>query len=253
MFWYDGSLIDGSQLQLDIGEPGLCYGATSFTTMRVYNRSLTHSFTRWQDHCDRLSTTITAFHWQQPNWQRLKQGVEILSEHFPILRIAIFPCGTEWITGRQLPADLQQRQANGITAWIASDPLYRRNLAPYKTGNYLSAYLARQRALQLDAQEAILIDLDGNWLETSTGNLWGWQNNCWYTPHLDLGILPGIARSRWLDFFRRRQIKVQENIWTPEFVARIEALAYSNCVVDFIPIQTVMTLKERTNYPLKRP
>lgn len=252
MFWYDGRAIEGSQLQLDINEPGLCYGATSFTTMRVYEQSLSHPLTQWQQHCDRLKKSLTVFSWQQPNWQLLELGAQTLLKYFPVLRIAVFPNGKEWITGRSLPSDLKQRQRFGITAWLASDSLYRRDLPYYKTGNYLSAYLARDRALKLNAKEAILIDADGNWLETSTGNLWGWKNDCWYTPHLDSGILPGIARSRWLDLFYS-QNKVVENIWTPEFVLTIEALAYSNCVVDFVPIETVLEAERQINYPLKYP
>ncbi|MEL6927118.1 MAG: aminotransferase class IV [Cyanobacteria bacterium J06600_6] len=253
MFWYDGKLIQGSQLLLDVSDPGLCYGASSFSTMRVYDRSLTHPLTKWQAHCDRLEISLKAFDWQQPDWQRLKQGALILLEHFPILRLAIFPNGKEWITGRSLPSDLKQRQADGIVAWVAQGALYRRNSPHYKTGNYLPAYLARSRALQLKSQEAILIDRDGNWLETSTGNLWGWDGDHWYTPHLDSGILPGIARSHWIEYFQARKIEVTENIWTPKFIATIQAIAYSNCVVDFVPIKMIMTQNSQTNYLIKRP
>ncbi|MEM6612352.1 MAG: aminotransferase class IV [Cyanobacteria bacterium P01_C01_bin.72] len=253
MFWYDGRLISGSQLSLEIDEPGLCYGATSFSTMRVYENSLDHPLTSWQQHCDRLQTTIAAFDWQEPDWQRLRKGAETLVKHFSVLRLSIFPDGKEWITGRSLPPDLAQRQTAGVTAWLAQASLYRRVLPHYKTGNYLSAYLARTQALKRNAQEAILVDTQGNWLETSTGNLWGWHDNCWYTPILDSGILPGIVRSRWLHFFVSRKIKVQENIWTPEFVSSLEALGYSNCVVDFVPIKKVLGQEKQLVYGIKRP
>lgn len=253
MFWYDRKLIDASQLHLDLNDPGLCYGATSFTTMRVYDKSLDHPLTSWQAHCDRLQKSVLAFHWRQPDWQQLRQGAEILAEFFPVLRMTVFPDGRDWITGRSLPSNLEKLCADGITAWVAEDSLYRRDLPQYKTGNYLSAYLARNQALSLNAQEAILIDTQNNWLETSTGNLWGWKNGCWYTPHLDSGILAGIARSRWLDFFQSRGIKAIENIWRPEFISTLEAIAYSNCVVNWMPIQTVLDREKKTNYRLKQP
>ncbi|MGF1590754.1 MAG: aminotransferase class IV [Pleurocapsa sp.] len=253
MFWYGGELINSGQIKLALNEPGLCYGATAFTTMRVYDHSLEAPLTCWQAHCDRLKLTIQAFNWRQPNWQKLKRGAEILLKHFPVLRIAVFPNGKEWIAGRSLPPELKQRQIEGITAWIAKEPMYRRELAEYKTGNYLSAYLAREQALNLNAQEAILIDAQGNWLETSTGNLWGWKDGCWYTPCLNSGILPGIARSRWLTFLQENQIEVSENVWTPEFSQTLTALAYSNCVVNLVPITTVDNSKERVHYSRKLP
>jgi 4-amino-4-deoxychorismate lyase len=248
MYWYDGQLINSEQLQLKINDPGLIYGASVFSTMRVYEKSLQHPVTAWQAHCDRLKHSLQVFKWQQPNWQRLKQGAELLLVHFPVLRLVIFPDGKEWITGRNLPPDLKQRQTEGITAWVATDSLYKRDLAQHKTGNYLGAYLARNHALSLNAQEAILIDQQGHWLETSTGNLWGWRDNCWYTPSLDVGILPGIGRSRLLNYFQAQKIKVVENIWTNEFIQTLEAIFYSNCVVEIVPIKTIIYAENQLNY-----
>ena len=250
MFWYDGKLVDRQQIQLNINEPGLCYGATVFTTIRVYDRSITHPFTSWYAHRDRLYRTIKEFNWQQPNWQRLQQGAKLMLAYFPVLRITVFPDGKEWITGRNLPANLKQRQTEGITAWIATD-FYCRNLAEYKTGNYLTPYLARNRAISLGADEAILRDRSKNWLETSTGSLWGWRDGWWYTPSLDSGILPGIARSHILKYFRDRS-RVRENIWTPKFISTLQALFYSNCVVELVPIVTVID-DRKLSYPIKLP
>jgi 4-amino-4-deoxychorismate lyase len=236
MYWYNGELIDSHTLQLTLDEPALLYGATVFTTMRVYESSLTHPLTHYLAHLDRLKHSINNFGWQQPDWQRLERGIISLLSSFPVLRITLFPDGRELITGRNLPSDLTQRQQQGITAWIAQDEIFRRDVASHKTGNYLGAYLALQKARQLGAQEAILIDRSGNWLETSTGNLWGWKDGCWYTPSLDCGILPGIIRSQLLLWLPKNSISVVENLWTPEFVKDLQILAYSNCVVEVIAI-----------------
>ncbi len=249
MYWYDGKLIDSDSINLKTSEPALLYGATVFTTMRVYQQSLTHPLTHWSAHCDRLKHSIISFGWQQPDWQRLKIGVESLLTYFPVIRIVVFPDGREWITGRQLPPDLTSKQQQGITAWIAKEPIYRRSLSSHKTGNYLGAYLALQKARQFEAQEAILIDRQDNWLETSTGNLWGYKNGCWYTPSLEVGILPGIARSHLFNWLQKQDIPVEENIWTPQFIQDLEVIAYSNCVVEIIPIHTIsgLTLKKSDN------
>ena len=239
MYWLAGELINKDSVELSINEPGLLYGATVFTTMRVYENSLSHPASNWLAHCDRLKTSLQSFGWQQPDWQRLERGAELLLSSFPVLRIAVFPDGREFIIGRDLPSDLSDRQTKGITAWVATDSLYRRDLAAHKTGNYLGAYLALQKARQLEAKEAILIDKEGNWLETSTGNLWGWYDGCWYTPALEVGILPGIGRSQLLKQLHDKNIPVKENTWTPEFVRKLQAIAYSNCVVEVVPIHTI--------------
>ncbi len=268
MFWYNGQLIDGSTLELAIDDPGLLYGATVFTTLRVYQQSLPHPLTNWEKHCLRLLSSLQIFGWQLPDWQRLREGAETLSEFYPVLRITIFPDGREWITGRFLPPDLAQRQQQGITAWLADASVpqlqlvdredkgdkgekggyrnatsyaYQRSLPTHKTGNYLSAWLAGQAARRMGATEAILIDAHGNWLETSTGNLWGWQEGCWWTPPLDAGILPGVARSQLIDWLQSHDCQVQEVTWDAKRVLQFEAIAYTNSVVEIAPIHTVLT------------
>ena len=248
MYWYDGELINSNQIQLDISEPGLLYGATVFTTMRVYDQSLEHPLTDWLAHCDRLKQSIQVFEWRQPQWSRLKHGASMLLENFSILRMVVFPDGKELITGRNLPEDLIQRQKEGIVAWVATEKKFQRSLAQHKTGNYLSAYLARNHALKRNATEAILIDEKENWLETSTGNLWGWRDGSWYTPLVNSGILPGIARSHLLNYFHQNNILVTEKIWSIDFIKQLQGLAYSNCVVEIVPIKEVLYLGECLHY-----
>lgn len=237
--WYDGQLLTEDTITLPINDPGLLYGATVFTTLRVYEQNLDHHLSQWRDHCHRLSQSLQAFSWQQPNWNRLREGAQKLSQQFPVLRITIFPDGREWITGRALPNDLSQRQEQGIIAWLAKDGQFRRSFPQHKTGNYLSSWLALQTAKQQGAQEAILVDEKGNCLETSTGNLWGWKDGIWWTPAVS-DALSGIARSRLIQVLKQQNIPVQETVWTPEFVNSLEALGYSNCVVQVVPIHTVI-------------
>jgi 4-amino-4-deoxychorismate lyase len=237
IFWYDGKLIQSQVLELNINDPGLLYGATVFTTLRVYDNSLDSSLTNWLLHCDRLLFSLQSFGWQQPDWNRVRQGAEIILADFPILRITLFPDGREWITGRLLPQNLTEKQKNGVTTSLAISE-FARSLPSHKTGNYLSAWLARTSVGQ-DVQETILVDSAGNWLETTTGNLWGWENGSWWTPPLTAGILPGIVRSQLINWFCNQQQTVQEEPWTSQLVQGFEAIAYTNSVVEIIPIHTV--------------
>lgn len=189
MFWYNGQLIEKDELTLSIHHPSLLYGAMVFTTLRVYEQSLEHSLTQWQGHCDRLSQSLQVFGWPSPDWTQIRQEVEILLSSYPVIRIAIFPDGTEWITGRILPYDLSERQEKGIIGWVAQDRIFERSLSHHKTANYLGAWLASNRAQHFGAKEAILVDAQGSWLETSTGNLWGWKKG--------VGILQILKRDSY--------------------------------------------------------
>ncbi|ACK68229.1 aminotransferase class IV [Rippkaea orientalis PCC 8801] len=239
MFWYNGELKQENTISLNIAEPGLIYGATVFTTLRVYQESLDHPLTQWKAHCDRLESSLKAFDWTIPNWQQIQQQAEVLVPHYPVLRLTIFPDGKELITGRFLPQDLPQSQQQGIKGWVANNSLYQRSLPNHKTGNYLGAFLALQQAKKLGFREAILIDDDGNWLETATGNLWGYKQGIWYTPQLKEGILPGIGRSQLISWLKNQQIEVKQTQWNTDLIERLEIIAYGNSVFEIIPFSSI--------------
>ena len=237
-FWYNGNLETGDRISLSITDPALLYGATHFTTLRIYNQTLTEARTHWPQHLQRLNQTPP--HFSSPNWESITQGAEILSNHHDILRITLFPDGRELITGRSLPPDLHDRQTQGITALLLK-PDQTRSLPQFKTGNYLAPWLALKDAQAQNCAEAIFIDNQNNWLETTTGNLWGYQNGIWYTPPLSAGILPGIQRSALISILQSHNQPVKEINWSPDRIAQFESIAYSNCVVELIPIHTVIS------------
>lgn len=247
MYWFDGQIRDSLTLTVAIDHPGLLYGATVFTTLRVYGGSLDHRLTAWQGHCDRIQATLQTFDWPRPNWSQVRRGAEGLARHYPILRLTLWPDGRELITGRELPPDLAERQTQGIAAWVAPAD-YGRSLPGHKTGNYLACWLAGQAAQDQGAAEAILVDGAGNWLETSTGNLWGWCDGAWWTPPLTEGILPGLVRSHLITHLTALDHPVVAVPWTCQQVKRFACLAYSNSVVELVPVHTVQQGRTRLEY-----
>ena len=251
--WFNGTYSLGDDLTLAASDPALLYGATVFTTLRVYGGSLDHPFTHWAAHHQRLTQALQDFSWPCPDWDALRQGAEALLNSYPVLRLTVFPDGRELVTGRNLPADLDQMQAEGIAAWVAKGETYDRPLPGYKTGNYLGAWLALQAAQRHGAREAILVNAQGQWLETSTGNLWGWANGQWHTPGLGTGLLPGIGRSHLLDHLRQQGARVNQAPWPPGIIQRFEALAYSNSAVQVVPIHTVLGDRSRLEINPRHP
>jgi 4-amino-4-deoxychorismate lyase len=238
----------GDTVALPIQEPGLLFGATVFTTLRVYEQDLDHPWTAWTAHLERTVRSLRAFHWAEPDWSRVRLGAQHLAEHYPVLRITVFPDGRELILGRSLPQNLEQVQTEGITAWVADSADYTRPLPGHKTGNYLGCWLALETAKRANAQEAILVDEHGHWLETSTGNVWGWADGHWWTPPLGIGILPGVMRSRILQGLQAQQRSVHTEVWTPAHIAKFSVLAYTNSVYEVIPIHAVLQGSSSVDY-----
>uniref|UniRef100_UPI00286AE225 aminotransferase class IV n=1 Tax=Chamaesiphon sp. OTE_75_metabat_556 TaxID=2964692 RepID=UPI00286AE225 len=110
-----------------------------------------------------------------------------------------------------------------------------------------------QQARNHNIQEAILTNDRGDWLETTTGNLWGYRDGCWYTPPLSAGILPGIARSQIMTRLQRENRSVVEIEWDVELVGELEAIGYSNSVIHLVPIHTVIAPVGKLRYPVQHP
>ena len=116
------------------------------------------------------------------------------------------------------------------------DAALTRSLPQWKTGNYLAPWLGLKSAQAAGLQEGIFVDAIGNWLETTTGNLWGLRSGIWVTPPLESGILGGVMREWMLTNLPNCSCER----WIPELVKTLDAIAYSNCVVGLVPIQEVM-------------
>ena len=245
MFYYAGQLKKTNHIELNINDSAWLYGANIFSTMRVYNHSLNHPLTNWQKHLERLKNSLKKLDWQVPDWQLIEQETQELLQHFPVIRITLFPDGRELIIGRELPQNLAKKQTDGIKGLVCLDPLLQRSLPHHKTGNYLTPWLALQQSQKIGYQEAILTNHKQHWLETSTGNLWGYKQGTWFTPDLAIGILPGIARSMIL---AKADFPIKVNYWTPEFVCELEAIAYSNSVVEIIPFNTIKLGEQNMTY-----
>ncbi|MEL6158212.1 MAG: aminotransferase class IV [Cyanobacteria bacterium J06554_11] len=267
MFWYDGCLYEESEacgmegagrvegasdpFYSLIGSPGLRFGATVFTTLRVYEQCLDHPMTQWAAHCDRLLHSATAFNWSLPDWRSLRHGAQQLQSLYPVLRLTLFPDGKAWIAGRELPKQLAQQQRAGVACWLAS-PDYARSLPAHKTGNYMACWLARQQAQQRGASEAILTSAQGDWLETATGNLWGWADGRWWTPQTSR-CLPGIMRNRLQELLAETGQIVEGQPWTGAMLKAFDAIAYSNCVAELVPIHTIFAGQTTLKYDAQHP
>jgi 4-amino-4-deoxychorismate lyase len=250
VFYYSGQLNKSNYIELDINDSTWLYGANIFTTMRVYNYSLAHPLTNWQKHLDRLKNSLKKLDWQIPDWQLIERETQKLLQYFPVIRITLFPDGRELIIGRELPNNLVKKQTDGIKGLVCFEPLLQRTLPHHKTGNYLTPWLALQQAQKMGYQEAILTNYKEDWLETSTGNLWGYKEGVWFTPDLAMGILPGIARSMIL---AKANFPIEVNHWTAEFISDLEAIAYSNSVVEIIPFNTIKIREQNVNYNPNHP
>ena len=79
-----------------------------------------------------------------------------------------------------------------------------------KSLNYLANIMARMEAQASGADEAIMLDIDGNVAEGSADNIFLIKNGELYTPSVQ-GALEGITRATVIELAGRSKIKVHES------------------------------------------
>jgi aminodeoxychorismate lyase len=100
-------------------------------------------------------------------------------------------------------------------------------LAQFKTCNKLPQILARAEADAADADEALLLNTNGEVVEAASGNLFWIESETVCTPPLASGILPGVTRAVVLEICRRLGLSNQETKIIPEGVRQAQGVFLS--------------------------
>lgn len=127
----------------------------------------------------------------------------------------------------------------------------RRSTDPgIKSGNYLNNVLALMEARAKGADEAVMLNEDGQVTECTTSNIFLIKGGRLKTPALDCGLLAGVTRAFVLDLAREANIPADETALRAEDVLEADELFITSTTRDIVPIRTV---DERAWTPIPGP
>jgi branched-subunit amino acid aminotransferase/4-amino-4-deoxychorismate lyase len=111
-------------------------------------------------------------------------------------------------------------------------------LARFKSLNYLYFSLARQAALDVGADEALLLDPHGNVTETAAGSLLLRTDGKWWTP-VSPYQLPGISIAQLIRILEDAGDNVERRPATIEDVFSANTIWVLNSLVGIMPVSRV--------------
>ena len=177
------------------------YGASIFETLLADKGR----FWRLQNHWKRLQGTARALGFQAPSFETFKTNLSHAhdSNHTQVMRYTLIRQGGIW--SGQPTCDETKVLARPFTKTTAPIHLYlpaerfanADGWRQFKTGSRMAYQHLLMQASYHHCQDSLLIDQEERILETCFGNLIWCESGQWYTPRLDLGLLPGIYRE-WL-------------------------------------------------------
>lgn len=249
----NGEFFDEVTAKISVLDRGFLYGDSVYEATRTFNRV---PF-RIHQHLDRLFNSAQKIE-LSPTLNRaeiveaINQTIKA-SPHDNIFLRIILTRGTN----RDLGLDPELSEGNNLI--IISKPImpnpdwwYSRGLSLIfhhkkssqqgslpKSGNYQENILAHKEAIAQGADDAIMINSEGQVTECSTSNIWLIKDGKILTPALKDGVLEGLTRKTLFEMTSRSGISLQETSLGPEDFLAADECFISSTTRNLVPVTQI--------------
>ena len=246
----NGQFVSEEQAVMPVADRSFLYGDGVFETIPVYNGK---PF-RWAQHLERLARGADflkirlAF---APKELRVLAGELIERNQMPsaVLRLTLSrgvgdrgysPRGADspvvvMTVHARTPVDPQNppfwRLVTSSFKLPASDPM-----SSFKTNNRLLQVVARAEAEAADADDALLLNTNGEVAESSSANLFWIYRDTVYTTPTGRGALPGITRAVVLELCQALDLPTNKRVIKPESLRKSEGMFLSLSSMGIVPV-----------------
>jgi len=249
----NGQFVAEEQAAVPVTDRSFLYGDGVFETIPVYNRK---PF-RWAQHLERLARGADFLKIRLPFAPKELRGLasELIERNqMPdaLLRLTLSrgpgergysPNGADspyvvmTLNSRQ-PVDPANppvwRLKTSSFKLPASDPL-----SSFKTNNKLLQVLARAEAEAADADDALMLNTNGEVAECSSANIFWIYRDTVYTMPTGRGALPGITRAVILELCQVLSLPTNKRVIKPESLRNSEAIFLSLSSLGIVPVSTL--------------
>jgi branched-chain amino acid aminotransferase len=108
-----------------------------------------------------------------------------------------------------------------------------------KALSFLNNILAKQEAVRVGADDALMLNMDGYLSECTTSNIFFVKNQQLYTPAVDCGILKGITRDVVIELAEKLEVCVEEGRYTMEQLLQAEECFITNTGIEIMPVSSI--------------
>jgi branched-chain amino acid aminotransferase len=256
VLYVNGDWTPKSQAAVSVFDHGLLYGDGVFEGIRVYDGVIF----QFKEHLDRLYSSAKTIKLKVPlsPEEMTKAVVETLKRNGlkdAYIRLVVTRgVGDLGVDPRKCrksslviiaefvdPSYGVIAKRRGISAIISS---VRRDSVDatsheIKSLNYLNSVMAKIEALDVGADDALMLDRNGFLSEATTTNLFLVKNEEVFTPPTSAGILPGLTRKRTIKLVRELGYNMFERALTPYDVVNADEAFLTGTLAEIVPLVKV--------------
>lgn len=252
--WMDGQVLPTAEAVVSVSDRSFLYGDGLFESLPWDSSRLF----RWREHWDRL-TCGARFLGIRINWDesQVRNGIRAITASLESpqatvrlhLSRGVGPRGysPRGADAPRLIVTVHPAPAMPLGGWPAlalktcrtfavatGDPL-----ATYKSANKLLNVLARAEAEAQGFDEALLVNTDGRVTESSSGNVFWWEEDSLHTPPLSAGVLPGVTRGAVLNCARELGWTVTETAALPSRLSSSGGIFLTFSTRGLVPVRSL--------------
>lgn len=252
--YLNGEFVKANEAKISIYDHGFLYGDGAFETLRAYQG---HVF-RFQDHVQRLYYSLKQLYMDLPVAPHLMhKALKLLLQHNHLsdacLRITVTrgegPVGLDFaLCPHQsvliIAEPVRKYSANWYLQGISIVIVSQRKVpdvcfpAAVKSNNYLANVLAKKKAKEKNAQEGIMLNLEGYLAEGTSSNIFLVKGKTLYTPAVSSGILSGITRNIVIQLAAQRHLEVVETHILPAELISADECFITNTTMEVMPVSS---------------
>ncbi len=248
IIYIDGQIISASDGKISPLDKGLLFGWGVFETLRIYDGipfMLDAHLKRMVTSAKRLNISmaidLSTLGIQVAHFIReaeIKNGV---------LRITLTKGADDQSTiiFTHRPVLYKEKDyEQGFNAIISN--IKRNETSPIsyiKSLNYMDNMLAKEEAVNIGVNEALLLNGAGKLCEGSMTNLFYIKAGCLYTPSIACGLLPGIVRQLVIEKIAPMlEIEIAEGDYEPGQLFEADEAFLTNSVIQIMPLVSVNSI-----------
>lgn len=243
-------LINGQwHSEINASDRAIQFGDGCFTTARISSRTICHQ----QDHLRRLQQACEVLLITEVDWQTLAYEMSLLARETPeaVLKVILTRgSGGRGYSARHCdnptrilsvfprPAFYDNWREQGVQLALSPVRLGQNSaLAGIKHLNRLEQVLIRTHLDTTDAQEALVLDSEGQLVECCAANLFWRKGGRVFTPYVDKSGINGTMRQRIIACLENSRWRCEQVSEPLETLADADEVLICNALMPVIPVR----------------
>jgi branched-chain amino acid aminotransferase len=241
--------------RVSVFDHGFLYGDGVYETLRAYQGRVF----LWERHVDRLRRSCELIGLDLPMQDKawmpiigellVRNGLQNASLRLTVSRgegelgidPSLCPHPTVVVMAKPVVPYTDHQREQGMVLHLSS---VRRNpqLAQspqIKSLSFLNNILAKQEAVRVGVDDALMLNMDGYLAECTTSNIFFVKKQRLHTPAVDCGILPGITREVIMELANERGVPVEEGQYTMEQLLQADECFITNTGIEIMSISRI--------------